>query len=248
MSKNSPVISPEMTCDTTLDTTREPLAPWWHTVLVLLPISLCSIASWYQHGLANLHLPGMSARLSSFITVIGMEWLAVLLIWLALRRRGLSLADLISGRWPTLTAFFRDLGIALAFLVVTIPLVGLLVRLIGGAAAGAAGGRANTPQTPLELVVFLILALSGSFSEELLFRGYLIRQFFSWTGSRAFATLAQAVLFGLGHGYYGRVMLVIMLQGWILGLLANWRKSLRPGILAHAIEDVLGGTLAFLSR
>jgi membrane protease YdiL (CAAX protease family) len=114
--------------------------------------------------------------------------------------------------------------------------------------ARRAAGRANTPQTPLELVVFLILALSGSFSEELLFRGYLIRQFFSWTGSRAFATLAQAVLFGLGHGYYGWVMLVIMLQGWILGLLANWRKSLRPGILAHAIEDVLGGTLAFLSR
>jgi len=240
MSSNTLVIS--------LDTTREPLAPWWHTVLVLLPISLCSVASWYQHGLANLHLPGVSSRLSSFITVLAMEWLGVLLVWLALRRRGLSLASLIAGRWLTVTAFFRDLGIALGFLIVTIPLVGLLVRLIGGAAAGAAGGRANTPQTPVELVVFLLLALSGSFSEELLFRGYLIRQFFSWTGSRAFAIIAQAVLFGLAHGYYGRVMLVIMLQGWLLGLLANWRKSLRPGILAHVIEDVLGGTLAFLSR
>src|ERR1700685_304119 len=226
MSSNTLVIS--------LPTTREPLAPWWHTVLVLLPISLCSVASWYQHGLANLHLPGVSSRLSSFITVLAMEWLGVLLVWLALRRRGLSLASLIAGPWPTVTAFFRDLGIALGFLVVTIPLVGLLVRLIGGAAAGAAGGGGHTPPQPLGVVVvFLMLAVSGSFSEELLFRGYLIRQFFSWTGSRAFAIMAQAMLFGLAHGHYGRVMLVIMLQGWLLGLLATWRKSLRPGILAH---------------
>jgi hypothetical protein len=79
MSSNTLVIS--------LGTTREPLAPWWHTVLVLLPISLCSVASWYQHGLANLHLPGVSSRLSSFITVLAMEWLGVLLVWLALGAR-----------------------------------------------------------------------------------------------------------------------------------------------------------------
>src|ERR1700677_27454 len=151
MSSNTLVIS--------LGTTREPLAPWWHTVLVLLPISLCSVASWYRHGLANLHLPGVSSRLSSFITVLAMEWLGVLLVWLALRRRGLSLARLIAGRWATGTAFFRERGIALGFLVVTIPLVGLLVRLIGGAAAGAAGGRAHNSHTPVAHVGFFLLAV-----------------------------------------------------------------------------------------
>src|SRR6202451_207778 len=98
MSSNTLVIS--------LGTTREPLAPWWHTVLVLLPISLCSVASWYQHGLANLHLPGVSSRLSSFITVLAMEWLGVLLVWLPLPRRGLSLARLISGRLRPVHALF----------------------------------------------------------------------------------------------------------------------------------------------
>jgi uncharacterized protein len=232
----------------TLSTTREPLAPWWHTVLVLTPIATCSVDSWYQHGLANLHLPGMSSKLSAFVTVLAMEWIVVLLVWLALRRRGLSLGALISGRWATLGAFFKDLGIAVGFLVLVIPLVGLLIHFLKAGATGAAGGNANTPSTPLEFVVFLLLALSGSFSEELFFRGYLTQQFFAWTGSRIFAILAQGVLFGLAHGYYGRVMLAIMVHGWLLGALAHWRKSLRPAMLAHGVEDVLGGTIAFLSR
>jgi membrane protease YdiL (CAAX protease family) len=232
----------------TLSTTREPLAPWWHTVLVLAPVATCSVASWYQHGLANLHLPGMSSKLSAFVTVLAMEWIVVLLVWLALRRRGLSLGALVSGRWATLGAFFKDLGIAVGFLVLVIPLLGLLIHFLKAGAAGAAGGNENTPSTPLEFVVFLLLALSGSFSEELFFRGYLTQQFFAWTGSRIFAILAQGVLFGLAHGYYGRVMLAIMVHGWLLGALAHWRKSLRPAMLAHGVEDVLGGTIAFLSR
>jgi membrane protease YdiL (CAAX protease family) len=232
----------------TLSTTREPLAPWWHTVLILTPIATCSVASWYQRGLANLHLPGMSSKLSAFVTVLAMEWIVVLLVWLALRRRGLSLGALISGRWATLGAFFKDLGIAVGFLVLVIPLLGLLIHFLKAGATGAAGGNENTPSTPLEFVVFLLLALSGSFSEELFFRGYLTQQFFAWTGSRIFAILAQGVLFGLAHGYYGRVMLAITVHGWLLGALAHWRKSLRPAMLAHGVEDVLGGTIAFLSR
>jgi len=231
-----------------LRSTREPIGPWWQTVLILVPIAVTSVASWCQHGFANLHLPGMSSRLSGYTTVLAMEWLIVLLIWLALRHRGCSARDLISGRWPTLAAFFKDLGIALGFMAVVIPVVGLLVHFIGGGAAQDAGVRAITPTTPFELLVFLVLAVSASFSEELLFRGYLTQQFFAWTGSHFFAVIAQGALFGLAHGYYGRAMLAIMVQGCLLGLLAHWRESLRPGLLAHVLQDVLGGTIAFFAR
>jgi membrane protease YdiL (CAAX protease family) len=231
-----------------LRSTREPLGPWWLTVLILVPVSMSSVASWYQHGFANLHIPGMSSRLSGYVTVLAMEWLVVLLIWFAVRCRGLSLRDLISGRWPTLAAFFKDLGLALGFMAVAIPLVGLLIHFGGGRTAVAAGVQAIFPTTPFELVVFLVLAVSGAFSEELLFRGYLDHQLFAWTGSHIFAILAQGALFGLAHGYYGRVMLAIMVHGWLLGLLAHWRQTLRPGILSHGLQDVLGGTVAFFSR
>lgn len=227
-------------------TSREPIAPWWHTVLVLAPIAVGSIASAYQHGLPNASLPGMSSRLSSYLTVLAEEWLPVLLIWLALRRRGLSIDALVSGRWQTLGAFFRDLGLAVGFMVVAIPLVGALAYLLG--AGAMTGTMANiTPKTAFELLVFLGLGVTAGFCEELVFRGYLTRQFSAWTGSRAFGLLLQGVAFGLAHGYYHWVMPAIMVQGCLLGLLAYWRNSLRPGMLAHGLQDSLGGLVAFFS-
>src|SRR6202451_4269147 len=99
------------------DPPTKSIAPWWHTVLVLVPLAIGSVASAYQHGLENLHVPGLSSRFSSYVTVFLEEWFVVLLIWLALRRRGLSISSLVSGRWQTLGGFFRDLGLGIGFLV-----------------------------------------------------------------------------------------------------------------------------------
>src|SRR5215831_14579157 len=170
-------------------TPREAIAPWWHTVLVVVPIAIGSITSWYQHGLPNANLPGISPRLSSYFTVLAIEWFPVLLIWLALRRRGLSVSTLVSGRWQTLGMFFKDLGLAVGFLVVVVPLVGILASLLGGVAETAVANI--TPKTGFELMVWLALAATGSFCEELVFRGYLTQQFNAWTGSCALAVVLQ---------------------------------------------------------
>ena len=231
---------------TSVNIARKPIAPWWHTVLVLVPLALGSVASWYQHGLPNAHLPGASLRLSSYITVLAQEWCGFLLIWLALKWRGSSISSLVSGRWPTIGAFFRDLGLAVGFLVVVVPLVGAIAYLLGG--GGANGDLANiTPKTVFELVLWLGLAATAGFCEELVFRGYLTQQFRSWTGNYIVAIILQGVLFGLAHGYYGKIMVAIMVQGWLLGLLAYWRRSLRPGMLTHALQDGIGGIVAFFS-
>lgn len=227
------------------DTPTESIAPWWHTVLVLVPLAIGSVASAYQHGLENLHVPGLSSRFSSYVTVLFEEWFVVLLIWLALRRRGLSISSLVSGRWQTLGAFFRDLGLGVGFLVVEIPLASLLSYHLRDSSSTVS----FTPQTGFELVAWLGLAATAGFCEELIFRGYLTQQFCAWTGSPVLAIVAQGIAFGLIHGYYGyKTMGVIMVEGWLLGLLAHWRKSLRPGMVAHGLEDVIGGVVGFLSR
>jgi len=227
------------------DSQKQPLAPWWHTVLVLAPIAIGSVASAYQHGLPNANLSNISHRLSSYFTVLVEEWLGVLLVWLALRRRGLAVGSLVSGHWRSPRAFFRDLGLAIGFMIVVVPLVGALAYLLG---ANTNSALANIPpKSAFELVVFLALAATAGFGEELVFRGYLTQQFSSWTGSRALAVILQGILFGLAHGFYGKAMLAVMLQGWLLGLLANWRKSLRPGMLAHGLQDSIGGIVAFFS-
>jgi hypothetical protein len=91
------------------NTKRKLIAPGWHTVLVLVPIAIGSIASAYQHGLPNANLSGVSSRLSSYFTVLVEEWFVVLLIWLELRRHETSIGSLVSGRWQTLSAFFKEL-------------------------------------------------------------------------------------------------------------------------------------------
>jgi len=150
---------------TSVNSKSEPIAPWWHTLLVLVPIGIGSIASWYQHGLPNAHLPGVSYRLSSYFTVLLEEWFVVLLIWLALRRRGISIGSLVSGHWQTVGAFFRDLGLAVGFLVIAVPLIGGLMLLF----LHFFGGNANsaltdiTPKTALELVVWLGMSATDRF-------------------------------------------------------------------------------------
>jgi membrane protease YdiL (CAAX protease family) len=42
-------------------------------------------------------------------------------------------------------------------------------------------------------------------------------------------------------------VVVIVVQGWLLGLFDYWRKSLRPGMLAHGLQDTIGGVVAFFS-
>jgi uncharacterized protein len=235
------------TVTTPADTPTETIAPWWHTVLVLVPLVIGSVASACQHGLENLHVPGLSSRFSSYVTVLLEEWFVVLLIWLALRRRGLSINSLVSGRWQTLGAFFRDLGLGIGFLVIEIPLASLLTHLLGDSVSDSTASF--TPQTRFELLAWVGLAATAGFCEELIFRGYLTRQFRAWTGSRIFAIILQGVAFGLIHGYYDyKTIVVIMLEGCLLGLLAHWRKSLRPGMMAHGLEDVIGGLVGFLSR
>ena len=86
------------------------------------------------------------------------------------------------------------------------------------------------------------VSVSAGICEEIVYRGYLQRQFLALTRSSIVAVLAQAVIFGLGHAYQGaKQVVVITVLGLLYGLLAWWRKSLRPGILAHAWSDIFGG-------
>ena len=52
----------------------------------------------------------------------------------------------------------------------------------------------------------------------------------------------QGVVFGLAHAYQGPIqIIVIVVFGCMFGLLAHWRKSLRPGMTAHFLQDAVGG-------
>jgi membrane protease YdiL (CAAX protease family) len=239
-------ISDRGTADHTASVT-EAFAPWWHSLLVLAGVAGLSVASAHEHGIPNLHIPELNPRLSSYFTVILAEWSLVLIIWVPLKQRGRTLGTVVSGRWNSPLAFFRDIGLAIAFFaVVTIPLSLVINRLAPNVPDPAT--LMLLPKTVSELAVWLAMSVTGGFCEELVFRGYLAQQFGAWTGSRSLGVVAQAICFGVAHAQYSKgVMIGVAFLGLFLGLLCQWRKSLRPAMLVHGIQDALSGIEGFLS-
>jgi len=86
--------------------------------------------------------------------------------------------------------------------------------------------------------------LSAGFCEEVAFRGYFQKQFETMTRSSTAGVILQGILFGISHGYQGlRAIIMIILFGFLYGILALWRKSLRPGMVLHAWSDIYAGYL-----
>jgi membrane protease YdiL (CAAX protease family) len=106
------------------------------------------------------------------------------------------------------------------------------------------------PQSPVEIALWIALSVTAGICEETIFRGYLQKQFIAWTGSIPTGIFLSAAVFGLGHIYQGvRSTLVITVYGLLFGILAQWRSSLRPGMIAHALNDTVGGlALRFMPK
>jgi hypothetical protein len=220
------------------------VAPIWHTVALVALFLLLALggANLQQHAAArSADLPRAQSPAVLYLSLIAMEWGLVYYVWKAgLRRTGTSLRELIGGRWRSARAVGIDALLALAAWGVW-TLVDLLWERVSGA-DHAASVAANLPRQPIEVALWIALSMSAGFAEELVFRGYLQRQFHALTRSAVAALFLQALLFGVSHGYQGvRACLKISAYGLLFGTLALSRKSLRPGMAAHAWTDVAAG-------
>ena len=216
------------------------IAPAWHTVVVVAVLLGFSLL-----GALGQNLPGMSAtrRIAGYLVIIVLEWGLVAFIGWSTRRRGIRLADLAGDRWTKASDPFRDLGIAIGFLVISEVVLGTLGHLLKAVQTPAL--RNLFPHGAVQTVLYLFVALTAGFCEELIFRGYLQRQFAALTGAAMGGVVLQGIVFGAAHGYQGwKFMLIIAVFGIMFGLLAQWRKSLRPGMIAHFLQDGVLGLLA----
>jgi len=217
------------------------IAPAWHTAVVLfLMLGLSFIG-------AHVHLPAVfkaHGRIPTYLLVILFEWITVAFIWWGLRRRDMRLADLVGGSWARPVYLLRDFGLAIAFILVfggaLLQELSYLLKIVPPKIM-----HDLMPVTSAEMVLWVVMSLTAGFCEEVIFRGYLQRQFSALTRFFAGGIGLQAIAFGLSHGYQGwKLMLLITVYGLCFGLLAHWRRSLRPGMLAHALQDTAGGLLA----
>ena len=185
-------------------------------------------------------LRGTHRRAIGYVLIIVIEFAILGFIRFGVSRRGVRVRDLIGGAWARPVYVLRDLGIAVAFLIVS----GLVLNALGYLLKAASNQAIRNlfPQGRLEVVLYLMVALTAGFCEEVIFRGYLQRQFAALTGGASGGIVLQGITFGAAHGYQGwRFMLMIAVFGTMFGLLAHWRHSLRPGMVAHFMQDGIGG-------
>lgn len=232
------------------------IAPWWHLLVVLA--LLFGNSFFGSSGGKNL-LTGPHARFVVYGATFFFELIIVLLIWAGIRTRGVTMRELIGGRWDTVESFLLDIAIAAVFFFVAVAvLAGLRIALGTLDLRNTAHQAAETkkllapliPRTWGEAGFFLVLALGAGLFEEIIFRGYLQRQFAALGKNVWAGIMLSAAAFGLGHGYQGnRMMIVIGVYGALFGILVYLRKSLRPGMMAHAFQDAFSGlALFFLTK
>lgn len=232
-----------------LTTEKKLLAPLWHTAALIVLLLTYS----YFGSSGNTSAPGhaMPEKLLIFQYAITMIFEGFLLfwVWLGLHMKGMRLRELIGGRWNSPEDFLIELGIAIGFWVVAMGVLiglGFALGLTSPSQQKSAKQLADliAPQGAATIVMWVFLSAIAGFVEEIVFRGYLQRQLGVITNSVAAGVVFSAVLFGCGHGYEGtRRMVLIAVYGVLFGLLALWRKSLRPGMIAHAWHDGFTGIL-----
>jgi membrane protease YdiL (CAAX protease family) len=230
-----------------------PIAPVWHTLLItILILGNSFLGASKLQGVGSGHASRLLLYGGTFIT----ELVLFLLIWFGIRLRGVRMRDLISGRWKTVESFLLDVGLAVGFLVVSLLLLFVLRIALGLIDIhNMAKSQEETmkvlgplaPHSYLEAAFFVCLSISAGLFEEIIFRGYLQRQFHALANSAVVGIIASGIIFGLAHGYQGaRNMVVIAVFGVFFGILAYLRKSLRPGMIAHGLQDSATGIALFL--
>src|SRR5262249_55922618 len=183
--------------------------------------------------------PSSAERIKFYLISIGSNWLLFYFCWVGVHWKGGNFFEL-AGRWNNAKEILKEAAIALPFWVVWELTARAVHWMLGPDQAKSV--QPLLPQSFLEVALWLAVCLTAGFCEEMIFRGYLQRQFLAMSGSVFVAIVGQAFFFGIGHVYQGwkQVGLIVVL-GVLYGALAAWRKDLRANIIAHAWSDVWEG-------
>ena len=195
-----------------------------------------------------------------YTATIVWEWLLLAYVWVGMRRQRLTLAQITGGRWKTPEDALLDLALAAGFWFIAVGVlvgVGLMLGIGHGPSQGPQQADALkevmkkvgflAPANAKEIIIWLGLSATAGFCEEIIFRGYLQRQFIALTGSSLIGIVLSAAVFGASHGYEGpQRMVQIGVFGLLFGILAHFRKSLRPGMIAHAWHDSIVGVFLYI--
>jgi membrane protease YdiL (CAAX protease family) len=241
----SPTPAPEATGPTV----HKPVASYIHTAVVVIIMVAVSILS-AKTMASRQQAQNSNGPFAQYISTMIWLWLLAALSYIGMRANKVKLRDVIGGRWKSFDDLLIDLAIAGGFwLSSALCLAGIKYVIEGGKHTSLQNLPEATksiapliPHTPREIVFWILLSVSAGLCEEFVFRGYLQRQFTALTRNAGLGIALSALFFAMGHLYQGvQQMMIIGIYGAMFGTLAFFRRSLRPGMMAHAWQDILSG-------
>ncbi len=195
-----------MSASVTIDVPQVPSAPranvagGLHTAVLL--VILLGGAGLMYFSTGRLRAVEHPNRLALYATTMVWEWLLTAYVLIGVRLHGASLTEVTGARWKTAKDFFRDLGVAFGFWIVALVVLGVTATLLHF--RGSKEGLSFlAPEGPAQIGAWILLCVTAGFCEETIFRGYLQKQFISWTGNASIGVLLSAVIFGACHIYQG---------------------------------------------
>jgi CAAX protease family protein len=211
-----------------------------------LLIVLAMMGFWAYRGVADADVLAHAKinRALFYIVTMVLEWLMLGVVLLGVRLHRSPLSTVLGERWRSMSEVARDIGVAGAFWLVSSI---ILSATIGHSKEAAPSDvvQALLPQGALESAMWIAVSVTAGICEEAIYRGYLQRQLIAFSKSPAIGIVGSAIVFGAGHAYKGGAGAVrIVLFGALFGILAYWRRSVRPGMIAHAFTDAFAGVLA----
>lgn len=225
---------------------RRLIASPWHTLFVL---ALGALGAYRATIFAARARAGLGpSRPYFYLRTMLFECLLLAIVVFGVRLHGSSLRTIFGPRWCSAGQIFRDLGLGVLLLLVSI----LVASIIGGHQQGATPGPSIEfllPHTWPEMLIWIALSITAGICEEAVYRGYLQRQFIVLSSSVPAGILFSGAAFGAAHAYQGiRRALAIGVSAVLFGLFAHWRGTVRPGMFAHALQDAVAPWLIKLVR
>jgi len=220
------------------------IASPWYTVVVLVLAGLNAYRAtiYANHARAGLG----TSRSHLYLRTIAFACAFLAVVALGLWLRGSSLQTIFGERWRSMGKMLRDLGVGLGLWFVAIIVLSVLSSHSGPADTTIAF---LLPQTPTEMILWVLVSIVAGISEEAIFRGYLQKQFTALTQSVPAGVLISGAIFGGVHAYQGwSRAVVIAISAILFAAVAHWRGTARPGMFGHGLQDAIAPPLLELLR
>jgi len=226
-----------------------PVASYLHTFLIVL--LMCAVGVMSMLSFKSGRAP--AGPLALYIPTIIWLWSLTGLVYAGVRRHGFRVRDVFGQKWQSFDDALMDVAFAAAFWIAAMTILYAVSRLLMALLHQPTPKsiptelQALAPQGALGFALWLALSISAGICEEFVFRGYLQRQFGALARNAGAGIVLSALVFSVGHLYEGGVKaIVIGVFGILLGVLAHLRRSLAPGMIAHAWHDIFAGALLYL--